>query len=76
MPHQPFLERGEAGGISHVPVLGDSSRALSFEWMGLTPDSPCSPQADQSRLTCLLEEAFSKFYYTRNGALTAVTVSS
>uniref|UniRef100_A0A669Q4W0 Nuclear receptor-binding protein n=1 Tax=Phasianus colchicus TaxID=9054 RepID=A0A669Q4W0_PHACC len=36
----------------------------------------CFPQADQSRLTCLLEEAFSKFYYTRNGALTAVTVSS
>ncbi|XP_067150643.1 nuclear receptor-binding protein isoform X2 [Apteryx mantelli] len=33
-------------------------------------------EADQSRLTCLLEEAFSKFYYTRNGALTAVTVSS
>uniref|UniRef100_A0A8C3UCZ4 Nuclear receptor binding protein 1 n=1 Tax=Catharus ustulatus TaxID=91951 RepID=A0A8C3UCZ4_CATUS len=35
-----------------------------------------SSHADQSRLTCLLEEAFSKFYYTRNGALTAVTVSS
>ncbi|XP_017923792.2 nuclear receptor-binding protein [Manacus vitellinus] len=33
-------------------------------------------EADQSRLTCLLEEAFSKFYYTRNGSLTAVTVSS
>ncbi|KYO34094.1 nuclear receptor-binding protein [Alligator mississippiensis] len=30
-------------------------------------------EADQSRLTCLLEEAFSKFYYGRNGTLTAVT---
>uniref|UniRef100_A0A8C3N4G6 Nuclear receptor-binding protein n=1 Tax=Geospiza parvula TaxID=87175 RepID=A0A8C3N4G6_GEOPR len=46
------------------------------ERMGLTPHCPLSAQADQSRLTCLLEEAFSKFYYTRNGALTAVTVSS
>ncbi|XP_073191505.1 nuclear receptor-binding protein isoform X1 [Lepidochelys kempii] len=33
-------------------------------------------EADQNRLTCLLEEAFSKFFYARNGALTAVTVSS
>lgn len=63
MPHQ-------------APALGDSSHALSCEGMGVTPHRACSPQADQSRLTCLLEEAFSKFYYTRNGALTAVTVSS
>uniref|UniRef100_A0A8C3UCY5 Nuclear receptor-binding protein n=1 Tax=Catharus ustulatus TaxID=91951 RepID=A0A8C3UCY5_CATUS len=42
----------------------------------LSPVSTFSSPADQSRLTCLLEEAFSKFYYTRNGALTAVTVSS
>ncbi|XP_034966683.1 nuclear receptor-binding protein isoform X1 [Zootoca vivipara] len=33
-------------------------------------------EADQSRLSCLLEEAFSKFFYSRNGALAAVTVSS
>uniref|UniRef100_A0A8D0GU28 Nuclear receptor-binding protein n=1 Tax=Sphenodon punctatus TaxID=8508 RepID=A0A8D0GU28_SPHPU len=33
-------------------------------------------EADQSRLSCLLEEASSKFQYSRNGALTAVTVSS
>uniref|UniRef100_A0A674IJ70 Nuclear receptor binding protein 1 n=1 Tax=Terrapene triunguis TaxID=2587831 RepID=A0A674IJ70_9SAUR len=33
-------------------------------------------EADQSRLSCLLEEAFSKFHLARNGALTAVTVSS
>uniref|UniRef100_A0A8C5WPF5 Nuclear receptor binding protein 1 n=1 Tax=Laticauda laticaudata TaxID=8630 RepID=A0A8C5WPF5_LATLA len=33
-------------------------------------------EADQSRLSCLLEEAFNKFFYSRNGALAAVTVSS
>ncbi|XP_075772396.1 nuclear receptor-binding protein isoform X2 [Pelodiscus sinensis] len=33
-------------------------------------------EADQPRLTCLLEEAFTKFCFARNGALTAVTVSS
>ncbi|XP_056410257.1 nuclear receptor-binding protein, partial [Hyla sarda] len=33
-------------------------------------------EADQSRLTCLLEEAFNKFYFARNGNLMAVTVSS
>ncbi|XP_061481970.1 nuclear receptor-binding protein isoform X1 [Rhineura floridana] len=33
-------------------------------------------EADQSRLSCLLEEAFSKFFFSRNGALAAVTVSS
>ncbi|XP_066482942.1 nuclear receptor-binding protein [Tiliqua scincoides] len=32
-------------------------------------------EGDQSRLSCLLEETFSKFY-SRNGALAAVTVSS
>ncbi|PIO29585.1 hypothetical protein AB205_0144840 [Aquarana catesbeiana] len=31
---------------------------------------------DQSRLTCLLEEAFSKFFFARNGNIAAVTVSS
>lgn len=73
---QWFVPFPGAGGLSQVPALGVSSHALSSEWMGLTPHCPCSAQADQSRLTCLLEEAFSKFYYTRNGALTAVTVSS
>uniref|UniRef100_A0A8C5MZE6 Nuclear receptor-binding protein n=1 Tax=Leptobrachium leishanense TaxID=445787 RepID=A0A8C5MZE6_9ANUR len=33
-------------------------------------------EADQSRLTGLLEDAFSKFYFARNGNPTAVTVSS
>ncbi|XP_041418075.1 nuclear receptor binding protein 1 L homeolog isoform X1 [Xenopus laevis] len=33
-------------------------------------------ECDQSRLTCLLEDAFSKFYFTRNGNMAAVTVSS
>nr|DBA25430.1 TPA: hypothetical protein GDO54_009814 [Pyxicephalus adspersus] len=33
-------------------------------------------ETDQSRLTCLLEEAFSKFFFALNGNLTAVTVSS
>ncbi|XP_068135902.1 nuclear receptor-binding protein [Hyperolius riggenbachi] len=31
---------------------------------------------DQNRLTCLLEEAFNKFFFARNGNMTAVTVSS
>ncbi|XP_077345504.1 nuclear receptor-binding protein isoform X2 [Lithobates pipiens] len=33
-------------------------------------------ETDQSRLTCLLEEAFSKFFFARNGNIAAVTVSS
>ncbi|XP_075050073.1 nuclear receptor-binding protein-like, partial [Mixophyes fleayi] len=33
-------------------------------------------EVDQSRLSCLLEEAFSKFFFARNGSMTAVTVSS
>lgn len=36
----------------------------------------CPFQNDQSRLTCLLEEAFSKFFFARNGNIAAVTVSS
>lgn len=31
---------------------------------------------DQSRLTCLLEEAFNKFFFARNGNMAVVTVSS
>lgn len=33
-------------------------------------------EADQNRLTCLLEEAFHKFFFARNGSIMAVTVSS
>ncbi|CAH2299042.1 nuclear receptor-binding -like [Pelobates cultripes] len=33
-------------------------------------------EADQNRLASLLEDAFSKFYFARNGNMTAVTVSS
>ncbi|KAG8542716.1 hypothetical protein GDO81_026227, partial [Engystomops pustulosus] len=33
-------------------------------------------EADQSRLACLLEEAFNKFIFARNGNMMAVTVSS
>ncbi|KAK4825028.1 hypothetical protein QYF61_023032 [Mycteria americana] len=53
-----------------------SAKLLALQGLGIPLIVACSSQADQSRLTCLLEEAFSKFYYTRNGALTAVTVSS
>lgn len=60
---------------AHVPWQA-STRLLTLHPLVLPLTMACSSQADQSRLTCLLEEAFSKFYYTRNGALTAVTVSS
>ncbi|XP_078506236.1 nuclear receptor-binding protein [Lissotriton helveticus] len=33
-------------------------------------------EADQNRLACLLEDAFNKFHYARNGSIGAVTVSS
>ncbi|KAH0622969.1 hypothetical protein JD844_025923 [Phrynosoma platyrhinos] len=33
-------------------------------------------EADQGRLSCLLEDAFSKFLYSRNGGMAAVTVST
>lgn len=75
------LSAGEAGGTRRaLPVcpgrLEPSSLSQALHGLGLPLTAAPSSQADQSRLTCLLEEAFSKFYYTRNGALTAVTVSS
>nr|XP_003230418.2 PREDICTED: nuclear receptor-binding protein [Anolis carolinensis] len=33
-------------------------------------------EADQGRLSCLLEDAFSKFLFSRNGGMAAVTVST
>ena len=74
----PFIA-GEVGEIRRAPARVPwqaSARLLALRGLGLPLTVACSSQADQSRLTCLLEEAFSKFYYTRNGALTAVTVSS
>ncbi|XP_005999294.1 nuclear receptor-binding protein isoform X2 [Latimeria chalumnae] len=53
-------------------MLNESAQDLSAELVQLGFIS----EIDQSRLTCLLEDAFNKVYYGRNGAVTAVTVSS
>lgn len=73
------VELVQLGFISEVGGLFCTHQVLvlqctTLQWQRLTPLS--SPyQSDQPRLASVLEEAFSKFY-SRNGSLNPVTVSS
>lgn len=70
------MELVQLGFISEVNGVLTRTRTLKKEKKKKSRNLAVSPfQGDQPRLASVLEEAFSKFY-SRNGSLNPVTVSS